>query len=82
MKTISIPVDATDVNSLLESAREDDVLVRAADGSEFILTAIDEFDPEVARTRQNARLMAFLDERARQTKTVSLEEARQQLDLG
>jgi len=81
MKTITIPVDAADVNSLLENAREEDIVVRAADGTEFILTVIDEFDRELARTRQNAKLMALLEERSRSAPTISLAEAKQQLGL-
>jgi hypothetical protein len=81
MKTITIPSDVNDVNSLLECARDEDILVRAADGSEFIVTAIDEFDQEIARTRQNAKLMALLDERARQAQTIPLNEVKQQLGL-
>jgi hypothetical protein len=42
----------------------------------------DEFDQEVARTRQNAKLMALLDERARQTQTLPLDEVKRQLGLG
>ena len=81
MKTISIPVDAADVNSLLASARDEDILVRAPDGSEFILAAVDDFDLEIARTRANAKLMALLDERAKQTRRVPLEEVKAQLGL-
>jgi hypothetical protein len=81
MKTITIPPQATDINGLLEQARHEDILVRAADGTEFMLTAVDDFDTELARTRQNAKLMALLDERARQTQTVPLDEVKRQLGL-
>jgi len=81
MKTISIPPQATDVNMLLDQARDDDILVRAADGTEFIVTVVDEFDEEIARTRQNTKLMALLDERARQTQTVPLEDVKGRLGL-
>jgi len=81
MKTISVPAASTDVNVLLEQARDEDVLVRAADGTEFIVTLVDEFDEEIVRTRQNAKLMAMLDERARQTETVPLAEVKGQLGL-
>jgi hypothetical protein len=81
VKTVAVPPQAADVNALLEQAREEELLVRTADGSEFLLTAVDDFDQEVARTRQNARLMALLDERAKQTKTVPLEEVQRQLGL-
>ena len=61
--------------------RNEDVLVRAADGTEFMVSAMDDFDYEIARTRQNAKLMALLDERTRQTQTVPLEEVKRQLGL-
>lgn len=79
MKTITISADATAVNALLEHARKEDVLVRAADGTEFIVTAIDDFDEEVARTRRNSKLMELLDGRFKQAQTVPLEEAKRRL---
>jgi hypothetical protein len=82
MKTIIIPPQATDIHVLLEQACQEDILVRAADGAEFMLSAVDDFDHEIARTRQNAKLMALLDARAKQTETVPLEEVKQQLGLG
>jgi hypothetical protein len=81
MKTVSIPPQATEVQALLEQAREEDILVRAADGTQFILTAVDEFDWEIARTRQNAKLMAMLDDRAKQDQTVPLDEVKRELGL-
>lgn len=81
MKTISIPAQAAEVNALLAEVRQEDVLVRTADGTQFILTAIDDFDEEIVRTRRNDRLMALLDERAKQTQTVSLTEVKRQLGL-
>ena len=81
MKTVSIPPQATEVNALLEQARDDDILVRMADGTEFMVTVIDEFDEEVGRTRQNAKLMALLDERAKQKQTIPLADVKRQLGL-
>lgn len=81
MKTVAVPPQAAEIIALLEQARDDELLVRTADGSEFLLTAVDEFDREIARTRQNAKLMALLDERAKQTKTIPLDEVKRQLGL-
>ena len=81
MKTVAVPPQAAEINALLEQARDDELLVRTADGSEFLLTAVDEFDQEIARTRQNAKLMALLDERAKQSKTIPLDEVKRQLGL-
>jgi ribosomal-protein-alanine N-acetyltransferase len=52
-----------------------------ADGRQFMLSAIDDFDIEIAQTRQNEKLMAFLDQRGRQTQTISLDEVKRQLGL-
>ena len=82
MKTISISAQSSEVNLLLEQARDEDILVRAADGTEFMVSAVDDFDYEIARTRKNAKLMALLDERARQEQTVSLDEVKRQLGVG
>ena len=81
MRTIIIPSQATEIHALLEQARQEDLLVQAADGAEFLVTAVDDFDQEIARTRRNAKLMALLDERARQTQTVPLDEVKRQLGL-
>lgn len=41
----------------------------------------DDFDVEVAQTRQNKKLMALLDERASQTQTIPLAEVKRKLGL-
>ncbi len=81
MKTVTIPPQAAEVSALLEQARDEDLLVQTADGSEFVVTVVDDVDQEIARTRQNAKLMVLLEERAKQTRTVSLEEVKRQLGL-
>jgi hypothetical protein len=81
MKTITITSKATEVNALLEQARDEDLLVQAPDGTAFMLTAIDDFDEEIARTLRNPKLMALLDERSRQPKTIPLAEAKRLLGL-
>jgi hypothetical protein len=81
MKVIPVSPQATEINGLLDQARHEEVLLQSADGSEFLLVAVDDFAQEVLRTRQNERLMAFLDERAKQTQTVPLDEVKRQLGL-
>ena len=76
MKTIDLPSVSKKIAGLLEQAREDDLVVRLADGSEFMLVAIDDFDLELARTRANPDLMKLLDSRAQQTKLVPLDEVK------
>lgn len=81
MKTITVSAQSTEVNSLLEHARQEDVVVRAADGAEFMLTAIDDFDHEIARTRHNSKLMELLEERAKRSQTIPLNDVKKQLGL-
>ncbi len=81
MKTFEVPVQATEINHLLEQAGNEDLLVQTADGRQFMLVAVDEFDLEIARTRQNEKLMALLDARAKGTASLSLDEVKRQLGL-
>ena len=81
MKVVTVPQHAAEINALLAQARHEDLLLRSADGSEFMLVAIEDFDEEMAQTRRNEKFMAWLDERAKQTQTVPLEEVKRQLGL-
>jgi hypothetical protein len=81
MKTIDLPLTPPDVADLLDQAREEDLIVRLADGSEFLLVAIDEFDREIVKGRENPKLRALLESRARQTATIPLDEVKRRLGL-
>jgi hypothetical protein len=81
MKIISIPEDFTDFRSVFEQADDEDAIVQLADGRQFILSAIDDFDIEIAQTRRNRKLMEFLEKRAKQTQTISLNEVKRRLGL-
>ena len=82
MKTIKVSRQAKTVNALLKRARRENVILRSAEGNEFILAEIDDFNREIELTRQNKRLMKLLESRARQKTTISLEETKQRLGLG
>jgi len=81
MRTITVSRRARGVNALLKRARRENVILRSPEGEEFILAEIDDFSREIELTRQNRALMKFLDSRAQQTETVSLEEASALLGL-
>jgi hypothetical protein len=81
MKTLDLAAATGDMARLLDATRQDDLVVRLADGSEFLVVAIDEFDREIARTRNNPRLIALLESRAAQTNTIPLDAVKQQLQL-
>ncbi len=81
MKQVAIPESDAAVNALLDRAREEELLVRAADGAGFLVRVLDDFDEEIIRTRENPALMALLDERFRQAERIPWEEVKRQLDL-
>jgi len=81
MRTITISSRARSIHSLLKKARRENVILRSPEGEEFVLAEISDFDREIQLTRQNRALMKFLTNRARQTQTVSIEEAREQLGI-
>lgn len=81
MKTITVSTDATEISALLEQARNEDLIVKLADGTEFVISIVDDFDIEIARTRQNEKLMALLDDRAKQTQTIPMDEVKRRLGL-
>jgi hypothetical protein len=81
MKTVTLTNPTPELTALLEQANDEDVIVRLADGREFLLSVVDEFDIEIAHTRQNAKLMALLEERAQQTRTVPIDEVKRRLGI-
>ncbi len=81
MKTIDLPEVSPDVARLLDQARDDDLILRRGDGSEFLVIAIDDFDHEIARTRKDPKLIALLEARAKQTETIPLDEVKKRLGL-
>jgi hypothetical protein len=81
MKTISISNPTDELTALLDQVNDEAVIVRLADGREFLLSAVDDFDIEIARTRQNAKLIALLEERAQETHTIPLDEVKRRLGI-
>jgi hypothetical protein len=81
MKTVNLSNPTDELTALLDQANDEDLVVRLADGREFLLSAVDDFDIEIAQTRQNTKLMALLEERARQTHTLPLDEVKRRLGI-
>lgn len=81
MKTFTLKEPTPELADLFSQARDEELIVRLEDGSEFFLSPVDDFDREIEATRRNERLMAFLEERARQTETIPWNEAKGQIGL-
>jgi len=82
MRTVTITGGSSEIKALLDQARDEDLIVRLEDGSEFMLSAVDDFDHEIAQTRRNEKLMALLDQRARQRQTIPLDKVKRELGFG
>jgi hypothetical protein len=95
MKTMTVNARSRVLNELLKLAQESDVVLQLADGSQFVLSKIDnaeafevgesdELVVEIQHARKNKKLMRFLDQRGGQAKNgkgISLAEVRRQLGL-
>jgi hypothetical protein len=81
MKTIDLLEVSHELARLLEQACHEDLILRLGDGREFLVVAIDDFDDEIARTRNNPELMALLEARAKQTATNPLDEVKKRLGM-
>ena len=81
MKTIDIPKGARAINKVLSEARQENLILRTADGAEFFVVELDDFDGEIQRTRKNIRLLKFLDECARDPQRSSIEQVKRRLGL-
>ena len=81
MRTITVSSRARTLNALLKQALEENLVLRTADGHEFLLAEIADFDREIELTRQNEELMRLLDSRGQEKATISLGEARGRLGV-
>ena len=80
MKTVNVSKSSRSVQALLNQAREEDVVVRFEDGSQFLIRAIDEFGREVDAHRRNKTLLAYLD-RCADSDSLSLADVERRLGL-
>ncbi|QYO67370.1 hypothetical protein [Leptolyngbya sp. 7M] len=77
--TIGITEEA--MAELIELAEQDTLILRKPDGTEFVLSLVDDFAAEVEALRQNDEFMAFLSQRSGSSRRVSLAEARKRLGI-
>ena len=81
MKIVALTTIAPALAELLDLASEDTLILKTAEGREFVLAEVDDLDTEIAQVRQNEELMALLAERSREKKTYTLQQVREQLGL-
>jgi hypothetical protein len=80
MRTVDLTKDPLDVPAVLNIAQQEPVLLLTADGQEFVVSEVDDFEQEVAALRASHAFQRFLDERSRSPRTTSLDELEHEID--
>ena len=81
MKTIELSQSNLTVVELIELAEQETLILIKPDGTEFVLSPVDDLAAEVEALRQNQEFLEFLAQRSRSTKRLSLLEARKRLGI-
>lgn len=80
MKTVNLQERQPSLAELLQTARDEPVLLVEPTGREFVLSVADDFDVEVNALRASPAFQAFLDARSRPAPTRSFSEYVRELD--
>jgi hypothetical protein len=80
MKTIRLDEVKLDLDSAINLARNEPLLLLTADGREFLMTLADDFEQEVETLRQSQAFQRFLDERSASPRRIPLDEIEAEID--
>ena len=79
MKTIDLAKSNLSLDEALKSARAESLLLKCANGEQFVVSVADDFATEVELLRKNHAFLEFLDVCKQDKTNVSLEEAEERL---
>jgi hypothetical protein len=80
MKIIDLGKVNLDLESAINLARQEPLLLVTADGQEFFLSLADDFEKEVESLRRSQDFQRFLDERSACSRRIPLEEVEAEID--
>jgi hypothetical protein len=80
MKTVDLSSEAPTVDQLVKLAAQENVILRTAEGREYLLAELDDFDEEIESIRRNQELMDFLDQRSHEAQRYTLAQVREILE--
>lgn len=80
MKTIDLAEEKPNIESIIDLASREPVLLVTSDGKEFFVSPADDFEREVEMLRASSSFQAFLDARSKYKRTVSLDEVERRID--
>ncbi len=81
MKTIELTPDTPSLYELVELADQENIIIKTAQGKQFVLAELDDFDLEVDKLRNSKEFMAFLEQRSKERGITSIEQLRQELGI-
>jgi hypothetical protein len=79
MKAIDITTSSPTLTEVLRLASEDNVILKTAEGRQYVLAEIDDFAEEINAVRRNKAIMQMLKERSQEPATLTLRQVREQL---
>ena len=79
MKTIDLAKNNISLDEALRSARSETLLLKCANGEQFVVSVADDFATEVELLHKNHAFLGFLDSCKKDETSVSLEEAEKRL---
>ena len=80
MKMIDLEKERLDLDGLIKLAHCEPVLLVTADGKEFCVAEVDDFEREVEALRSSKAFQRFLDERSACSKRFSLAEIEAEIE--
>ena len=80
MKTVDLRDQALTVKELLRMASSDSLLILADDDHSYTLEEADEFEKEAAMLGRSERFMKFLEERGKESGSISIEDVEERLN--
>ena len=81
MKIIDLNQEKLTLSQVLKMAREENLILKTPQGSEFVLAETDDFEREVSLVRRNKSLMNLLARRSREKTKYSLDQVKKKLKL-
>ena len=80
MKTVNLKDEKLDLETVINLARKETVVILTSDGKEFVIAAADDFEQEVDALRNSQSFQRFLAERSQSIGRIPLEEIEAEIE--
>ena len=80
MKTVNFKDEKLDLETVINLARKETVVILTSDGKEFVIARADDFEQEVAALRNSQAFQRFLSERSQSVGRIPLEDIEAEIE--